>query len=72
MTASGNTPEPEANPTMASGDVAESDLITVRLSIRPDQDLRVSPAEHLDLEAQGLLVKSSQKNARLRPALGKE
>jgi hypothetical protein len=65
-------PEPVTSPAVEAGDVAEDGLITVRTSQRPDQDLRVTPAEHLDLEAQGLLIKSSQKDARLRPASGKE
>ena len=65
-------PEPVTSPAVAAGDVTEDGLITVRTSMKPDQDLRVTPAEHQDLEAQGLLVKSSQKDARLRPARGKE
>lgn len=65
-------PDPVTTPAVAAGDVAEDGLITVRTSQRPDQDLRVTPAEHQDLEAQGLLIRSSQKDARLRPVSEKE
>lgn len=65
-------PEPVTSPAVEAGDVLEDGLITVRTSQRPDLDLRVTPAEHQDLEAQGLLIKSSEKDARLRPASGKE
>lgn len=69
---SAQKPEPVTSPAVAAGNVEEDGLITVRTSQRPDLDLRVSPAEHLDLEAQGLLVKSEKKDARLRPAPEKE
>jgi hypothetical protein len=54
----------EQAPKKATGQ--KKDTITVRTSQRPDLDLEVSEAEHLDLEAMGLLVKSEKEGARLR------
>lgn len=56
-------PEPITTPDVELGNVAEKDLVTVRVSMRPDQDLKVSRAEAQDLEAQGLLVKDTKKGA---------
>lgn len=69
------TLEPDATPAPEPEDQdppVDDGLITVRTSMRPDEDLRVTPAEHLDLEAQGLLVQSEKADARLRPQSGKE
>lgn len=57
------TPDPVTTPDLELGNVAEKDLVTVRTTMKPDQDLRVSPAEAKDLEAQGLLVKTTKKGA---------
>lgn len=73
-------PGPELEPAAAApapaeepaAPVEDDGLIRVRTSMKPDQDLRVTPAEHLDLEAQGLLVESDKEGARLRPSAGKE
>lgn len=63
------TLEPDAAPAPAEQDPPVDDgLIGVRTSMRPDEDLRVTPAEHLDLEAMGLLIQSEKADARLRPA----
>lgn len=51
---------------------AKKTTITVRTSITPDVDLEVTEAEHQDLEAQGLLVKSEKKGARLRQERAEE
>lgn len=58
--------EPEAivSPDVALGNVAEDRLVTVRTTMRPDQDLRVSRAEARDLEAQGLLSEGGEEDAR--------
>jgi hypothetical protein len=54
--------EPEAlvSPDVALGNVAEDRLVTVRTTMRPDQDLRVSRAEARDLEAQGLIPRLAE------------
>lgn len=44
--------------------------IKVRTSMRPDREITVSDAEHVDLEAQGLLVQSEKNGARLRTQEG--
>jgi hypothetical protein len=56
-------PEPITTAEVGLGNVAEKDLVTVRTTMRPDQDLRVTQAEATDLEAQGLLVKDTKKGA---------
>lgn len=56
-------PDPITTPDVALGNVAEKDLVTVRTTMRPDQDLKVSQAEAQDLEAQGLLVDTKKKGA---------
>ncbi len=53
-------PEPIITPELALGIVAEADLVTVRTTMKPDQDLRVSRAEAQTLEAQGLLAKKEK------------
>lgn len=49
-------PDPIVTPEVALGNVREEDLVTVRTTMHPRQDLKVSRAEAQDLEAQGLLV----------------
>ena len=56
-------PEPLVSPHVAAGLVAEEDLVEVRTTMKPDQPLRVSAAEALDLESQGLLVKEESTDA---------
>lgn len=56
-------PEPLVSPHVAAGLVAEEDLVEVRTTMKPDQVLRVSEAERLDLESQGLLVKGEDTDA---------
>lgn len=51
-------------PDLALGNVAEDQLVTVRTTMRPDLDLRVTEAEARDLEAQGLLMEEETDDAR--------
>lgn len=61
MTArSGSAPEPITTPDVELGNVAKKDLVTVRTTMRPDQDMHVSVAEATDLAAQGLLVQTKK------------
>lgn len=48
------TPEPPRN---------SEDTVTVRTTMKPNQDLQVTWAEFQDLEAQGLLVTSQKKES---------
>jgi len=56
--------EPIVTRALDRGDVREGDLVEVRTTMRPDQPMKVSQAEALDLEAQGLLVKEEGTDAR--------
>lgn len=49
-------PDPITTADVALGNVAEGDLVSVRTTMRPDVELRVTTAEAQDLDAQGLLV----------------
>ena len=50
-------PETLMSPDVELGNVAESGLVEVRTTMRPDQPLLVSEAEANDLDSQGLLAK---------------
>lgn len=56
-------PETLVSPHVEAGLVAEEDLVEVRTTMRPDQPMKVSRAEALDLESQGLLVKEESTDA---------
>ncbi|GAA0705371.1 hypothetical protein GCM10010193_70550 [Kitasatospora atroaurantiaca] len=42
-------------------------MTAVRTTIRPDLEVEVSPAEHLDLQRQGLLVEDPSASAGITP-----
>jgi hypothetical protein len=58
-----DVPETLVSPHVAAGLVAEEDLVEVRTTMKPDQPMKVSAAEALDLESQGLLVKGEDTDA---------